>query len=61
MKKFHTVVLEIGPVPLSVLEEVVDDWIMKLKGDDVCAGGARMTVTGFVLLLALLLHMFIRD
>ena len=31
LKDFHTVVLENGSVPLTVLEQLVDDWIAKVK------------------------------
>ena len=31
LKDFHTVVLENGAVPLTVLERLVDDWIAKVK------------------------------
>jgi uncharacterized protein (DUF885 family) len=32
IKDFHTVVLESGTVPLTVLERLVDDWIARAKG-----------------------------
>ena len=32
LKEFHTVVLENGGVPLTLLEKLVDDWIAKKKG-----------------------------
>jgi len=32
LKAFHTVVLENGAVPLTVLERLVDDWIARTKG-----------------------------
>ncbi len=32
LKAFHTVVLENGGVPLTVLERLVDDWIARTKG-----------------------------
>ena len=31
LKDFHTVVLENGSVPLTVLEQLVDEWIAKVK------------------------------
>jgi uncharacterized protein (DUF885 family) len=31
LKDFHTVVLENGSVPLTVLERLVDEWIAKVK------------------------------
>ena len=31
LKAFHTVVLENGGVPLTVLEQLVDEWIAKTK------------------------------
>jgi uncharacterized protein (DUF885 family) len=32
IKAYHSVVLETGSVPLTVLEQVVDDWIAAQKG-----------------------------
>jgi uncharacterized protein (DUF885 family) len=32
LKDFHTVVLENGAVPLTVLERLVDDWINSTAG-----------------------------
>jgi len=32
IKAFHNTVLETGNVPLSVLEKVVDEWIVNQKG-----------------------------
>ena len=29
IRKFHEVVLTIGPVPLTVLEDLVNEWIAK--------------------------------
>jgi uncharacterized protein (DUF885 family) len=31
IKEFHKVVLENGAVPLTVLERLVDDWIVRVK------------------------------
>ncbi|XP_069104185.1 uncharacterized protein [Argopecten irradians] len=31
LRKFHTVVLENGPMPLRVLERVIDNWVKKTK------------------------------
>jgi uncharacterized protein (DUF885 family) len=32
LKEFHAVVLENGGVPLTLLEELVDEWIAQVRG-----------------------------
>jgi len=32
LKDFHTVILENGSVPLTLLEQLVDEWIARTRG-----------------------------
>ena len=57
MRDFHEQVLGLGPAPLSILEEYIDDWIQTtLASAGSASQGSAHVIWGIVLTQALLVH-----
>ena len=56
MRDFHQRILELGPAPLSILEEYIDDWIQTtLAAVGSAPAGCAHTLWGIVLTQVLIL------
>ncbi|XP_046577884.1 uncharacterized protein LOC124285659 [Haliotis rubra] len=58
IRDFHSVVLENGPMPLTILEEIVDDWILNYKpatAEETCTDAAHTQHVSVLMFLCLII------